>query len=59
MIFELDIRIGDKDKGRHAQIKIDDLTSASTKSYQYRLRGNLSQFQDSCLFSFDVLSKEL
>ena len=21
--------------------------------------GNLSQFQDSCLFSFDVLSKEL
>ena len=31
MIFELDIRIGDKDKGRHAQIKIDDLTSASTK----------------------------
>ncbi len=27
----LDTKIGEKDKGRHAQIKIDDLTSASTK----------------------------
>tara|TARA_Y100000588_G_scaffold491_1_gene622 strand:+ start:845 stop:955 length:111 start_codon:yes stop_codon:yes gene_type:complete len=34
MIFELDKRIGGNDKGRHAQIKIDDLMSASTKSYR-------------------------
>ena len=31
MVTELDTEIDGKDKGRHAQIKIDDLMSASTK----------------------------
>ncbi len=31
MVIELDMDIDGKDKGRHAQIKIDDLMSASTK----------------------------
>ncbi len=31
MVIELDMEINGKDKRRHAQIKIDDLMSASTK----------------------------
>jgi len=31
MCIELDTKVDSKDKGRHTQIKIDDLMSASTK----------------------------
>ena len=37
MSNELDTKIDGKDKGRHAQIKIDDLMSASTKPMKHGL----------------------
>ncbi|PTP11426.1 hypothetical protein, partial [Vibrio splendidus] len=33
MCIELDTKVDSKDKGRHTQIKIDDLMSASTKPH--------------------------